>query len=116
PPAAPNKGDRWIAQLFSEPVSAGTAARDQRLAKIRQTVPEAVYVRSDNFASLRPGFWVIYAPGPFANGRAALNFCRDRGRTSANTCMGRYLSKNAADFALQCRPPAADPTGRCTRP
>ncbi|MGI5197969.1 serine/threonine-protein kinase [Streptomyces sp. CA-288835] len=115
PPAAPNKGDRWIAQLFSEPVSAGTAARDQRLAKIRQTVPEAVYVRSDNFASLRAGFWVIYAPGPFADGRAALNFCRDRGRTSANTCMGRYLSKNAADFALQCRPPAAAPTGRCTR-
>ena len=116
PPAAPNEGDRWIAQLYSEPVSAGTAARDQRLAKIRQSVPGAVYVRSDNFASLRPGFWVIYAPGPFANGRAALNFCRDRGRTSANTCMGRYLSKNAADFALQCRPPAAAPTGRCTRP
>ncbi|GAB2954329.1 hypothetical protein GCM10023080_011430 [Streptomyces pseudoechinosporeus] len=115
PPAAP-KGDRWIAQLYSEPVSAGTAARDQRLAKIRQSIPGAIYVRSDNFASLRPGFWVIYAPGPFANGRAALTFCRERGRTTANTCMGRYLSKNASDFALQCRPPAANPTGRCTRP
>ncbi|NGO11676.1 protein kinase [Streptomyces sp. HC44] len=114
-PAAP-QGGRWIAQLFSEPVEAGTAARDQRLARVRQSVPEAVYVRSDNFASLRPGFWVIYAPGPFANGRAALNFCRDRGRTTPNTCMGRYLSKKASDFALQCRPPAANPTGRCTRP
>ncbi|MER5222545.1 serine/threonine-protein kinase [Streptomyces flaveus] len=115
PPAAP-KGGRWIAQLYSEPVSAGTAARDQRLARIRQSVPGAIYVRSDNFASLRPGFWVIYAPGPFANGRAALTFCRERGRTTANTCLGRYLSKNPADSAFQCRPPAANPTGRCTRP
>jgi hypothetical protein len=114
-PAAP-KGGRWIAQLYSEPVSAGTAARDRRLARIRQSVPGAVYVRSDNFASLRPGFWVIYAPGPFANGRVALTFCRERGRTTANTCLGRYLSKDPADSALQCRPPAANPTGRCTRP
>ncbi|GAA2663049.1 hypothetical protein GCM10010307_82710 [Streptomyces vastus] len=115
PPAAP-KGGRWIAQLYSEPVSAGTAARDQRLARIRQSVPEAVYVRSGNFASLRPGFWVIYAPGPFADGRAALTFCRERGRTTATTCLGRYLSKKASDFAFQCRPPATNPTGRCTRP
>ncbi|MFG2022649.1 serine/threonine-protein kinase [Streptomyces sp. NPDC048825] len=115
PPAAP-KGGRWIAQLYSEPVSAGTAARDQRLARIRQSVPEAVYVRSDNFASLRPGFWVIYAPGPFPDGRAALTFCRERGRTTATTCLGRYLSKKASDVAFQCRPPAATPTGRCTRP
>ncbi len=79
-------------------------------------MPGAVYVRSDNFASLRPGYWVIYAPGPFADGRAALRFCAERGRTTATTCIGRYLSKNAADFSLQCRPPATSPTGRCTRP
>ncbi|WP_119100526.1 serine/threonine-protein kinase [Streptomyces sporangiiformans] len=113
---APTPQGRWIAQLFSEPVGAGTAARDQRLAKVRQSVPEARFLRSDDFASLRPGFWVFYAPGPFPNGRAALNFCRDRGRTSANVCIGRYLSKDPADFGLQCRPPAASPTGRCTRP
>ncbi|WP_151484054.1 serine/threonine-protein kinase [Streptomyces albicerus] len=114
PPAA--QGNRWIAQLHSEPIGAGTAARDQRLATIRRTIPGAVFVRSDKYASLRPGFWVIYAPGPFANGRAALTFCRERGRTSPSTCLGRYLSTDAADFALQCRPPAANPTGRCTRP
>ncbi|MFI1482913.1 protein kinase [Streptomyces sp. NPDC020747] len=106
---------RWIAQLFSEPVGSGTAARDQRLAAVRKTVPEAVYVRSDDYASLRPGFWVIYAPGPFTDGRGALSFCAERGRTTPTTCVGRYLSTASADYSLQCSPPAAGPKGRCTR-
>ncbi|MCZ4515685.1 hypothetical protein O3Q52_47785, partial [Streptomyces sp. ActVer] len=111
----PATGGRWIAQLFSEPVGSGTATRDQRLAAIRKSVPEAVYVRSDDYASLRPGFWVIYAPGPFTDGRAALSFCADRGRTTSTTCVGRYLSTASADYSLQCSPPAASPKGRCTR-
>ncbi len=111
----PVEGGRWIAQLHSEPVSSGTAARDRRLAVVRATVPEALVLRSDDYASLRPGYWVVYAPGPFADGRAALTFCAERGRTSANGCLGRYLSTDPADTPLQCRPPAANPTGRCTR-
>ncbi|QQM43265.1 serine/threonine-protein kinase [Streptomyces liliifuscus] len=111
----PATGGRWIAQLFSEPVGSGTATRDQRLATIRKTVPEAVYVRSDDYASLRPGFWVIYAPGPFTDGRAALSFCAERGRTTSTTCVGRYLSTASADYSLQCSPPADSPKGRCTR-
>ncbi|MEU9959031.1 protein kinase [Streptomyces sp. NPDC050982] len=111
----PASGGRWIAQLFSEPVGSGTATRDQRLATIRKTVPEAVYVRSDDYASLRPGFWVIYAPGPFTDGRAALSFCAERGRTTSTTCVGRYLSTASADYSLQCSPPADSPKGRCTR-
>ncbi|GAB2881816.1 hypothetical protein GCM10027074_57740 [Streptomyces deserti] len=114
-PSAPAGGGRWIAQLHSEPVSSGTAARDRSLARIRASVPEAVLLRSDDYASLRPGYWVIHAPGPFADGRAALAFCAERGRTTANTCIGRYLSTDPADFPLQCRPPATAPTGRCTR-
>ncbi|WP_405773558.1 serine/threonine-protein kinase [Streptomyces sp. NBC_01538] len=106
---------RWIAQLHSEPVGSGTAVRDTRLAEIRKSVPEAVFVRSDTYASLRPGYWVIYAPGPFADGRAAVAFCGERGLTTPNTCMGRYLSTSAADFTDQCFPPAASPTGHCTR-
>ncbi|WP_328860259.1 serine/threonine-protein kinase [Streptomyces sp. NBC_00306] len=115
PPRPPATGG-WIAQLYSEPLGSGTAARDVRLAKVRATVPEAVFVRSDDYASLRPGFWVIYAPGPFADGRAALAFCAERGRTSPSTCIGRYLSTSSADYGLQCRPTAAGASGRCTRP
>ncbi|MFR9798871.1 protein kinase domain-containing protein [Streptomyces sp. MS06] len=113
--SAPADSGRWIAQLYSEPVSSGTAARDQRLHRIRTSVPEALYLRSDDYASLRPGYWVIYAPGPFADGRAALTFCAEHGRTTANACIGRYLSTDPADFTLQCRPPAPETKGRCTR-
>ncbi|MET9443393.1 serine/threonine-protein kinase, partial [Streptomyces sp. NPDC006610] len=112
PPPAPG---RWIAQLLSEPVGSGAGVRDRRLAKIRETVPEAEYLRSDDYASLRRGHWVIYAPGPFSDGRAALAFCAERGRTTANSCFGRYLSADPADSVLQCHPPASSPSGRCTR-
>ncbi|MFF3556837.1 protein kinase [Streptomyces tsukubensis] len=103
---------QWIAQLHSEPVSAGTAERDRRLTELRRTVPEARYVRSDDYASLRPGFWVLYAPGPFTDGRAALAFCEEQGRTE---CLGRYLSTSADDYGLQCRLPSAKPQGTCSR-
>ncbi|MFD5628915.1 serine/threonine-protein kinase [Streptomyces sp. NPDC127072] len=107
--------DRWIAQLFSEPVSSGTAARDKRLAAVRESVPDATVVRSDEYASLTPGYWVIYAPGPFTDGAAALAYCAEHGRTTGSTCIGRYLSRSPNDFALQCHPPVTAPTGRCTR-
>ncbi|MDO0910877.1 serine/threonine-protein kinase [Streptomyces sp. DT2A-34] len=107
---------RWIAQLHSEPIASGTAARDRRLAAVRRSVPEATVLRSDDYASLRPGYWVIHAPGPFTDGRAALAFCAEHGRTTANSCVGRYLSTDATDLTLQCRPPATAPTGSCTRP
>ncbi|MFJ2262023.1 protein kinase [Streptomyces sp. NPDC087844] len=116
PDSSPASGGRWIAQLFSEPVGSGTAARDRRLATVRKSVPEAVYLRSDDYASLRPGYWVVYAPGPFTDGRDALDFCEERGRTTPTACVGRYASTSADDYNLQCRPPAANPTGLCTRP
>ncbi|MGW2183691.1 protein kinase domain-containing protein [Streptomyces sp. NPDC001732] len=112
---APPTDGRWIAQLYSEPLGAGLAVRDKRLATVRQSVPEAEVLRSDDFASLRPGYWVFYAPGPFTDGHSALAFCAARGRTTANTCIGRYLSTSPFDLPLQCRPPADRPTGRCSR-
>ncbi|KOY50177.1 serine/threonine-protein kinase [Streptomyces sp. XY332] len=109
---APGAG-RWIAQLYSEPESTGTAVRDQRLAAIHATAPEARVLRSRDYASLKPGYWVVYAPGPFADGRAALTFCAQKGRTTANECIGRYLSNDQGDYAYQCTPPADSPGGRC---
>ncbi|MBB1253248.1 serine/threonine protein kinase [Streptomyces sp. OF3] len=112
-PGGPGPG--WIAQLFSEPVSTGAAARDRRLAAVRASVPEARMLRSDDYASLNPGYWVFYAPGPFTDGRAAVRWCADRGRTTANECVGRYLSDRAADKELVCHPQGGG-SGRCTRP
>lgn len=114
-PDVPPASGSWIAQLHSEPVASGTAARDRGLTAVREEVPEARYLRSDDYASLRPGFWVIYAPGPFADGRAALRFCAERGRTTDKNCAGRYLSSDGGDYGLQCKPPVSAPVGRCTR-
>jgi serine/threonine protein kinase len=102
----------WIAQLYSEPVSSGTAVRDQRLAAVRAEVPDAEVLRSDDYPSLRPGYWVVYAPGPFADGRAAVRYCADHGRTTENQCVGRYLSDNTAHRELICFP-ADGGSGRC---
>lgn len=114
-PGVPPASGSWIAQLLSEPVGSGTDDRDRRLAAVREEVPEARYLRSDDYASLRPGFWVIYAPGPFADGRDALRFCAERGRTTDKDCAGRYLSSSGDDYGLQCKPPVSVPVGRCTR-
>ncbi|MBL3807225.1 serine/threonine-protein kinase [Streptomyces sp. BRB081] len=111
----PPSAGSWIAQLFSEPVSTGTATRDRRLAAVRAEVPEARYLRSDDYASLRPGYWVFYVPGPFEDGRAALRFCAEKGRTSGNECVGRYLSDDRGDADAICHPPAGSAKGRCTR-
>ncbi|GHH34877.1 serine/threonine-protein kinase [Streptomyces candidus] len=115
---APSAGpaDAWIAQLHSAPVPAGRAALESSLASIRRQVPEARVLRSDDFASLRPGYWVVYAPGPFESGRAALAHCAFRGRPAADQCVGRWLSHEAADRVYLCGPPANRPKGRCTRP
>ncbi|MGP3981327.1 serine/threonine-protein kinase [Streptomyces sp. KR80] len=104
PPPVPPAGT-WMAQLYSVPVS-GTdqAERNKLLANVRRQVPKAQIMRSDRFASLKPGYWVIYATGPFANGHEALDFCAKRGRDTANQCVGRYLSHSVDDRYYICRP------------
>ncbi len=113
-PSAPVAGT-WIAQLHSEPVSSGAAERDRRLAELRAAVPEAQVLLSDDYASLNPGYWVLYAPGPFTDGRDAVAYCADRGRTTGDSCVGRYLSGDASDRDLICHPEGGG-SGRCTRP
>lgn len=113
-PTPPGSAPGWVAQLASEAVSGGTAARDRRLATIRKSVPEARVLRSDSHASLNPGYWVIYAPGPFADGRQAISFCASKGRTSPSNCVGRYVSDRAADRVYVCHPQGGG-SGRCTR-
>ncbi|WP_407565790.1 serine/threonine-protein kinase [Streptomyces sp. 184] len=114
PPGSSPPNDSWIAVLASEPVANGAAARDDRLANVRAEVPEAELLRSDDYPSLRPGYWVIHAPGPFADGKEAIAFCADRGRTAINACYGRYLSQDPDDSRLQCHP-ADGGSGRCSR-
>ncbi|WP_063748944.1 serine/threonine-protein kinase [Streptomyces sp. NRRL B-24484] len=106
----------WIAQLSSVDASLGRSAAERELAAVRQQIPQAVLLRSDDFASLRPGYWVVYATGPFADGRAALAFCAAGGRTTDDRCVGRYLTHRAADLGLICRHAPESADNRCRAP
>lgn len=114
-PPRPESSLGWVAQLFSEPVASGSAVRDKRLAAVRKKVPQARVLRSDDHASLNPGYWVIYAPGPFPDGDGALRFCTERGLTTPQACVGRYVSGDAADRVYVCHPSRGSES-RCVRP
>ena len=109
-------GDIWIAQLASVPFSQGTGRLHAVLASARAQIPQAQVLDSSRYASLNPGYWVIYYAGPFANGAQALTYCAQAGRTTRAQCIGRFLSHDAADFRYQCYPPAASPQAGCYRP
>jgi hypothetical protein len=106
----------WIAQFASVSLNAGTAARDSVLARVRLDVPHAQLLNTGAYASLRPGYWVIYYAGHITTGTQALAYCAAHGRATRDLCIGRYLSNNPADAGYQCYPPAASPSGNCTHP
>ncbi|MYS71637.1 hypothetical protein GTY88_14575, partial [Streptomyces sp. SID5926] len=41
--------------------------------RVRVSVPEVTFVRSDEYASLPPGYWVIHGPGPFPGDEVGLD-------------------------------------------
>ncbi|MEL3949394.1 MULTISPECIES: hypothetical protein [Streptomyces] len=107
---------RWIAQLASVAHQEGEKSARRTLAEIRRSVPYAQLLDSGDFASLRPGYWVVYEPGPYPDGTRALRFCESVGRTAPDDCVGRYLSHDRRDRSLVCLPRwPAEPVGGCTR-
>ena len=106
----------WIAQLASISVSAGSAKRQKALDEIMTEIPGAQYLDSSNYASLNPGYWVVYYAGPFSDGNQALRYCATHGRTTRNQCIGRFLSHDVRDKFYMCFPPADGQSTGCTRP
>jgi hypothetical protein len=101
-PSGPSVGD-WIVQLESVSTSAGQGSLDRLLAENRAVVPEAQVLLSDDFASMKPGFWVVYAPGPFSTGMDAISFCDAYGLGMPDDCLGRLLTSSSADVqSSQC--------------
>lgn len=92
----------WIAQLASLPVSDGATKRDRVLADVRQAIPEAEVLRTDDYASLGPGFWVVYLPQAFTTGSEAIAWCNSHGRGTNNACYAAYLSRFTADKGRYC--------------
>ena len=98
------------------PVSAGTGRLQTVLGKVRLQISQAQVLHSSQYASLRPGYWVIYYAGSFTNGTQALAYCAAHGRGTRSQCIGRYLSHNTADYQYQCYPPASAGDPGCHRP
>jgi eukaryotic-like serine/threonine-protein kinase len=103
----------WIAQLASVPVGAGSAQLQRTLDQIRTEIPGAQYLDSSNYASLNPGYWVVYYNGSFSDGNQALSYCASHGRTTRNQCVGRFLSNDVQDKSYICFPPAGSQTTGC---
>ncbi len=108
--------DVWIAQLASVPATAGRAQLQRMLAEIRIEIPGAQYLDSSNYASLNPGYWVVYYRGAFNDGNQALHYCAAHGRSTRNQCVGRFLSQDIRDKPYICFPPADSQTAGCFRP
>ncbi len=106
----------WIAQLASVPVSAGFAELQQELGQIRAEVPGAQYLLSSDYASLNPGYWVVYYLGSFSDGTQVIEYCAAHGRTSMNQCVGRFLSHDIRDKTYVCFPPGGSHEKGCSRP
>jgi eukaryotic-like serine/threonine-protein kinase len=105
----------WIAQLASVPISAGSAQLQQVLAEVRTDIPNAQYLDSSDYASLNPGYWVVYYMGSFGDGDQALHYCAAHGRTNKNQCVGRFLSNDIRDKSYICFPPTGSQAAGCFR-
>ncbi|MGP3975232.1 protein kinase domain-containing protein [Streptomyces sp. 8N114] len=108
----------WVAQLGSVAKSDGTGERDKMHATLGRHGWGVRYMDSSRYASLRPGYWMFYAPGPsggFRSGQDVADWCVARGLTSSSQCVGRYVSDDAADRRYICAPDKSRDTGRCER-
>ncbi|WP_197287555.1 serine/threonine-protein kinase [Streptomyces apocyni] len=114
PPPAEQVADTWVAQLASVDQSKGPGAREKAITALRAKGIDGVrYLDSGDYASLRPGYWMLYRPG-FGDGNAAIDWCRGQGLGTNNQCVGRYISHSAADRQYVCDPAAPVARG-CTR-
>lgn len=115
-PSGDDLTGNWVAQLASTEKSAGPAAREKQAnALIAKGITNARYLDSDNHASLKPGYWMFYVSG-FGSGSHAVAWCRTRGLDTNSSCVGRYVSDEAADRQYLCGPaPGGGTKGRCTR-
>ncbi len=98
----PDDSPRWVVLLASFP-AADRAAADRSRAQARSSgFADAEVLSSDEWGALLPGYWVVYSPGPYADGPTAARACAASGRASPENCLGRYLSHDARDRPRRC--------------
>ena len=86
---------RFIAVIVS---ATSAAAAEGALADLEERFgPHFGVLLSDDFSSLNPGYWVVYA-GPFTTAAEAQDTCwSNLGMRSASLCYGRRLSQDPSD-------------------
>ncbi len=91
----PPGGPTWITSLASV-VDDDPAAAEQKYQELSAQYGDVFKIRTSEYASLTPGFIVIYR-GPFSSGDAALEECFRLGRTTRHLCFAAPLSQSSAD-------------------
>jgi hypothetical protein len=86
----------WIVIHKSIPQPDGTASAESFLRSIRSFESSAELLDSNDYASLKRDFWVVFY-GPFATRDAALSHCYALGRDVDHDCYPKLLSHNADD-------------------
>jgi len=82
---------KWVAQLFSVAEGEGIAAAEKRQSDLtRQLNTPVDIVRSSDFSSLRPGFWVGYHSAPFTSKEQVEQWCTQK-NLSPDACLVRKL-------------------------
>lgn len=68
-------GGGWVAQLTSVPQRSGVDRLEEAWDALRTDVSDAVVAVSDEWSTLRPGYWVFVHAGPFGSSQQASDFC-----------------------------------------
>jgi hypothetical protein len=104
-PAVDQYANSWVAMLGSYPQNTTSESDlDVVIERLEQKIGGEIHkIRSDDYSSLTPGYWVLFHAGGFHDGHEALDFCAASGITDEGSCVGRYLSGTAADRDLSCR-------------
>lgn len=68
-------GGGWVAQLTSVPQRSGVDRLEEAWDTLRTDVSDAVVAVSDEWSTLRPGYWVFVHAGPFGSSQQASDFC-----------------------------------------
>lgn len=85
--------DRWVAVLASIPTSLPRAEVDAEVDRVRSGVARITHrVRSDDFGSMRPGYWVVYVAS-FNTADQATEYCRSISRAVPDQCYPKFLSR-----------------------
>jgi serine/threonine protein kinase len=91
---------RMIVVLGNVDHSLGYDAATAELDEVRPLVPNASILDSSAYASLRPGYWVIFF-GPFDTATDVRNYCAAVLGGAGDNCYPRRLSQDPADADRQ---------------